>query len=136
MLSETRLRNEASVPDIAGYCNVQSNRRGSSEKSSNGGVSILYRNHLEGISVHRGDDFAAQTIRLEEMGWVFISFYVEHGTMRENTPMDTGLTWMESLTGEVGCLSPSVLKTDSRHSTVLTHAEANSLEVVPVLTAS
>ena len=34
MLSETRLMNEESVPDIAGYCNVQSNRRGSSGKST------------------------------------------------------------------------------------------------------
>ena len=87
MLCETRLMNEESVPDIAGYCNVQSSRRGFTGRSSNGGVATLCRNYLEGVSVHRGDDFVAQTIRLEKRRWVFISFYVKHGTVRENTDL-------------------------------------------------
>ncbi|XP_018494329.1 uncharacterized protein LOC108863993 [Galendromus occidentalis] len=66
------------------YNIVHSKRRGASGKNSNGGVAILYRENYEVDWHHEGIDFIAQAVWIGKRRWVFISFYVKHGTDREN----------------------------------------------------
>ena len=87
LLCETKLMNEECLPAIDGYSSVSSNRSGTTGRFSNGGVAIIYRNTFENIFVHKGNDFVAQAVRLEESKWVFISFYMKHGSVRENTSL-------------------------------------------------
>lgn len=93
MVSETRLMNSETPPNLSGYSWIGSNRRGKSGRRSSGGVGILWATHVgDDVWSEKGKDWVAQAIQIEGEIWVFISIYVAQTTPSLNRRLFDAVT--------------------------------------------